>query len=245
MIRLLSENPAIVTPSAQDLLETAIQMNEDTAEQLTANPADPADPGHHVTDQLAAEIREELATAEFANLGGSLGTEADISAVNTGPMAEHEESTVEQYAVDESEATAAAEFTAAELAAAKDTASIDLGTAIAEDKDTETEEREVTEAIGKVTVEAVEKIVQDMAPGWVIASTVPASFNLSQGFDLRSDIYNIPERVPQHLNPNYPIPGEWVQLQDEFNAADEEKERADDPDSETNTEEQNGYGKEE
>jgi hypothetical protein len=125
------------------------------AEQLTADPAYPTDP---MADQLAAELREELAAAEFASLGGRLGTEADISTVNTGPtastsrnevtrkdtviggvsiaeqeltqralimfkllLAEHEESTVEQYAVDESEAaTAAAEFTVP----------VDLGTTI-------------------------------------------------------------------------------------------------------------------
>jgi hypothetical protein len=91
----------------------------------------------------------------------------------------------------------------------------------------------------------------------VITSTVPASFNVLQSFNMRSDIYNIPERIPQHLNLNYLTPDEWVQLQDEFDAEDEAKEQAvaagkkkgvseiNDSDNEAEMEEQTRYGKKE
>ncbi len=259
IIRLLSENPAIITPAAQDLLKKTIQMNEDTAEQLTAEQLT-AELAGSMAHQLAAELRDELAAAEFASLGGRLGTEADISTVNTEPTAEHEGSTVEQYAVDVPEAaTAAAKVTAAELAV--QIAPIDFGTTmtsgnpqlgrpIAENDDTE--EQEITEATGK---KVIEEIVQDKTQGSVITSTVPTS--ILQSFNLRSDIYNIPERVPQHLNPNYPTSDEWIQLQDEFDAAEEAEEltvaarkktgilEVNDSDSEDSTEEQTGYDKEE
>lgn len=72
---------------------------------------------------------------------------------------------------------------------------------ISDDQDVADEtDEEVLAGIGKVTQEAINKVIENETRNFTMSAAIP-QFTSFQTTNLRSDVYNIPERISAHLNP--------------------------------------------
>lgn len=97
---------------------------------------------------------------------------------------------------------------------------------ISDDQDVADEtDEEVLAGIGKVTQEAINKVIENETRNFTMSAAIP-QFTSFQTTNLRSDVYNIPERISAHLNPLVSTSAKWEQLLNDYNDAEDEKEKA-------------------